>query len=127
VVVTARDRSHLAAADRVATEAVAAVMADLGHARHGVVVDSPPGAGKSALVVQAAMGLATAREPVMVVAQTNGQVLAVFLGSFGCCVMLRWGDTRLVLQHISHRVVLVTDSSYCCLERERGLGCGHSR
>ena len=43
--------------------------------RHrGVVVDSPPGAGKSALVVRAAADLAAAGEPVMVVAQTNEQV-----------------------------------------------------
>ncbi len=43
--------------------------------RHrGVVVDSPPGAGKSSLVVRAAADLAAAGEPVMVVAQTNGQV-----------------------------------------------------
>ena len=40
----------------------------------GVVVDSPPGAGKSTLVVRAAVDLATAVEPVMVVAQTNGQI-----------------------------------------------------
>jgi hypothetical protein len=40
----------------------------------GVVVDSPPGAGKSTLVVRAAVDLAAAAEPVMVVAQTNGQV-----------------------------------------------------
>jgi hypothetical protein len=44
-------------------------------ARHrGLVVDSPPGAGKSALVVRAAVELAASGEPVMVVAQTNAQV-----------------------------------------------------
>jgi len=43
--------------------------------RHrGVVVDSPPGAGKSALVVRVTAELAAAGEPVMVVAQTNAQV-----------------------------------------------------
>jgi hypothetical protein len=43
--------------------------------RHrGVVVDSPPGAGKSALVVRATAEVAAAGEPVMVVAQTNAQV-----------------------------------------------------
>jgi hypothetical protein len=43
--------------------------------RHrGLVVDSPPGAGKSALVVRAAAELAAAAEPVMAVAQTNAQV-----------------------------------------------------
>ncbi|MCK2239732.1 MULTISPECIES: AAA domain-containing protein [unclassified Crossiella] len=40
----------------------------------GVVVDSPPGAGKSTLVVEAATRLAENHEPVMVVAQTNEQV-----------------------------------------------------
>jgi hypothetical protein len=60
--------------------AVAEVLADLAglagptERRRGVVVDSPPGAGKSALVVRAAAELAAAGEPLMVVAQTNGQV-----------------------------------------------------
>lgn len=40
----------------------------------GVVVDSPPGAGKSTLVVRAARELAAAEHPLMVVAQTNAQV-----------------------------------------------------
>ncbi|MFI5566398.1 AAA domain-containing protein [Streptomyces sp. NPDC051740] len=40
----------------------------------GVVVDSPPGAGKSTLVVRAALELAEAGRPLMVVAQTNAQV-----------------------------------------------------
>ncbi|MGX1854092.1 AAA domain-containing protein [Streptomyces sp. NPDC055299] len=40
----------------------------------GVVVDSPPGAGKSTLVVRAARELAAAGRPLMVVAQTNAQV-----------------------------------------------------
>ena len=51
------------------------VMADFryGPAR-GVVVDSPPGAGKSTLVVRAAQHLANAGERLAVVAQTNEQV-----------------------------------------------------
>ncbi len=40
----------------------------------GVVVDSPPGAGKSTLVVRAAAHLAEAGERLMIVAQTNEQV-----------------------------------------------------
>jgi hypothetical protein len=40
----------------------------------GVVVDSPPGAGKSTLVVRSSTLLAAGGEPVMVVAQTNSQV-----------------------------------------------------
>ncbi len=40
----------------------------------GVVVDSPPGAGKSTLVVRAAGRAGRGRRPVMVVAQTNEQV-----------------------------------------------------
>jgi hypothetical protein len=42
--------------------------------QRGIVVDSPPGAGKSTLVVRAAGELADAGEPVIVVAQTNNQV-----------------------------------------------------
>jgi len=63
------------AAGQRAEGAVADVLAALGRATgRGIVVDSPPGAGKSALVVRAAADLATAGEPVMVVAQTNEQV-----------------------------------------------------
>ncbi|MFG2037873.1 AAA family ATPase [Dactylosporangium sp. NPDC048998] len=40
----------------------------------GVVVDSPPGAGKSTLVVRAARHIAESGEPLAVVAQTNEQV-----------------------------------------------------
>jgi hypothetical protein len=43
-------------------------------AHRGVVVDSPPGAGKSSLVVEMAARLAETGDPVMVVAQTNEQV-----------------------------------------------------
>lgn len=60
-----------AAADR----ATAAILRDTLHGDHrGVVVDSPPGAGKSTLVVRAARELAAAGRPLMVVAQTNAQV-----------------------------------------------------
>ena len=52
-----------------------AILADLRAERHrGVVVDSPPGAGKSTLVVRAATEFALADEPLMIVAQTNEQV-----------------------------------------------------
>jgi hypothetical protein len=55
--------------------AVAQVLAMLGRIEHrGIVVDSPPGAGKTELVVRAARELAAAREPSIVVAQTNNQV-----------------------------------------------------
>jgi hypothetical protein len=40
----------------------------------GVVVDSPPGAGKSTLVRTAARELAEAGEPIMIIAQTNNQI-----------------------------------------------------
>ncbi|HMH94055.1 MAG TPA: AAA domain-containing protein [Streptosporangiaceae bacterium] len=50
------------------------VLADLAAGHRGVVVDSPPGAGKSDLVVRAAVAIASAGEPVMVIAQTNEQV-----------------------------------------------------
>lgn len=51
-----------------------AILADLAKAERGVVVDSPPGAGKSTLVVAAAASLAERGERVMVVGQTNDQV-----------------------------------------------------
>jgi hypothetical protein len=52
-----------------------AVLTDLATSEHrGIVVDSPPGAGKSTLVVRAAGELAATGEPLMIVAQTNEQV-----------------------------------------------------
>ncbi|MEW2318857.1 AAA domain-containing protein [Streptomyces bauhiniae] len=58
-----------------ATRATDAILADtLRGNERGVVVDSPPGAGKSTLVVRAALELASAGRPLMVVAQTNAQV-----------------------------------------------------
>ncbi|MFE0807657.1 AAA family ATPase [Streptomyces sp. NPDC058794] len=58
-----------------AARATAAILHDTLHgAERGVVVDSPPGAGKSTLVVRAALELAEAGRPLMVVAQTNAQV-----------------------------------------------------
>ncbi|AXI81305.1 AAA family ATPase [Peterkaempfera bronchialis] len=60
-----------AAADRVTAEILAAVLSGT---ERGVVVDSPPGAGKSTLVVRAARELVAAGERLMIVAQTNSQV-----------------------------------------------------
>jgi energy-coupling factor transporter ATP-binding protein EcfA2 len=60
-----------AASARTVTEAI---LGDLAKAERGVVVDSPPGAGKSTLVVAAAAILAERGEHVMVVGQTNEQV-----------------------------------------------------
>ncbi|EGX57863.1 hypothetical protein SZN_20707 [Streptomyces zinciresistens K42] len=58
-----------------AAGATAAILRDTLHGTaRGVVVDSPPGAGKSTLVVRAALELAEAGRPLMVVAQTNAQV-----------------------------------------------------
>ncbi|WP_457464566.1 AAA domain-containing protein [Streptomyces sp. TE5632] len=58
-----------------ATRATDAILRDTLHGTaRGVVVDSPPGAGKSTLVVRAALELAEAGRPLMVVAQTNAQV-----------------------------------------------------
>jgi hypothetical protein len=64
----------MTSAAELAEQATARILADLGGAHRGVVVDSPPGAGKSTLVVRAAAELAGAGENVMVVAQTNEQV-----------------------------------------------------
>ncbi|MFH8656917.1 AAA domain-containing protein [Streptomyces afghaniensis] len=58
-----------------AAQATDAILHDTLHGTaRGVVVDSPPGAGKSTLVVRAALELAGAGHPLMVVAQTNAQV-----------------------------------------------------
>ncbi|WP_328582077.1 AAA domain-containing protein [Streptomyces sp. NBC_00370] len=58
-----------------ATRATDAILYDTLHSAHrGIVVDSPPGAGKSTLVVRAALELAAAGRPLMIVAQTNAQV-----------------------------------------------------
>ena len=57
-----------------AREATDRILADLATAPRGVVVDSPPGAGKSTLVVRAAAGLADAGERAIVIGQTNEQV-----------------------------------------------------
>ena len=58
-----------------AARVVDAVLRDLVSGDHrGVVVDSPPGAGKSTLVVRAAGELAATGAPLMIVAQTNEQV-----------------------------------------------------
>ncbi|MFD7276910.1 AAA domain-containing protein [Streptomyces sp. NPDC059862] len=58
-----------------AARATDAILHDTLHGPHrGVVVDSPPGAGKSTLVVRAALELADTGRPLMVIAQTNAQV-----------------------------------------------------
>lgn len=58
-----------------AEQVVSQVLADLGRTGHpAVVVDAPPGAGKSTLVVRAALHLVEAGERLMIVAQTNEQV-----------------------------------------------------
>jgi AAA domain-containing protein len=58
-----------------ASGVVDAVLADLAASDHrGIVVDSPPGAGKSTLVVRAAGELAGSGARLMIVAQTNEQV-----------------------------------------------------
>jgi hypothetical protein len=63
--------SAAAEAERV----IAAILADLRtSSARGVVVDSPPGAGKSTLVVRAARELAASEGQIMIVAQTNEQV-----------------------------------------------------
>ncbi|MFF7903624.1 AAA domain-containing protein [Streptomyces sp. NPDC007920] len=66
------------AAPNPATAAAAAtetILTDMADGRHrAVVVDSPPGAGKSTLVVRAAQELTEGGEHPIVVAQTNNQV-----------------------------------------------------
>lgn len=60
---------------RTPDQVIEAVLADLtSGTERAVVVDSPPGAGKSTLVVRAARHLAATGQPVRIVAQTNEQV-----------------------------------------------------
>jgi hypothetical protein len=64
---------HDAAAET--SQIITAVLDAMGRPGHrGVIVDSPPGAGKTTLVVRAATELATAGEPCIIIAQTNNQV-----------------------------------------------------
>jgi hypothetical protein len=59
----------------VAEEAINTILADLSRADHrAVVVDSPPGAGKTTLVVRAAGDLVRSDERPIIIAQTNNQV-----------------------------------------------------
>lgn len=67
------------------------ILCDLSRARRGVVVDSPPGAGKSTLVVRVAADLAAAGERIMVVAQTNEQVDDLTDRLAGACPQLAIG------------------------------------
>ncbi|WP_030943904.1 AAA domain-containing protein [Streptomyces sp. NRRL S-646] len=72
---TSRTREAPPDPSALAAEATDAILRDTLHGTHrGVVVDSPPGAGKSTLVVRAALELADAGRPLMIVAQTNAQV-----------------------------------------------------
>ncbi|MFE6050415.1 AAA domain-containing protein [Kitasatospora sp. NPDC056446] len=58
-----------------ANATTAQILTDLARTtQRAVVVDSPPGAGKSTLVVRAARELATSNERPIIVAQTNNQV-----------------------------------------------------
>lgn len=58
-----------------AAAATSAILRDMADGRHkAVVVDSPPGAGKSTLVVDAAQELTEGGERPIIVAQTNNQV-----------------------------------------------------
>ena len=61
-------------ASKEAVEAVLADMARAGDGDRGVIVDSPPGAGKTTLVVRAARALVESGEPAMIIAQTNHQI-----------------------------------------------------
>ncbi|GAA1977632.1 AAA family ATPase [Kitasatospora viridis] len=63
-----------AAADAAVSAILDATVRPAPGAPRGVVVDSPPGAGKSTLVVRAAQELVGSGERLMIVAQTNSQV-----------------------------------------------------
>jgi hypothetical protein len=113
---TAAESSAGSSADRsaAARAVVDRVTADLLSGGHrGVIVDSPPGAGKSTLVVELAGRLAGTGEPVMVVAQTNEQVddlvdrLATAHGSSGLTIgrlsASGYVPTERVVRHLDSR------------------------
>src|SRR5262249_20633046 len=57
---------------------IAAVLADMSKpGQRGIIVDSPPGAGKTTLVTRAATELAASGGNCIIVAQTNNQVAAL--------------------------------------------------
>jgi hypothetical protein len=70
-VTTTNEDSPAAEAERVSA-AVLSGMSTPG--QRGIIVDSPPGAGKSTLVVRTATSLASTGERCIIVAQTNNQV-----------------------------------------------------
>ena len=75
-------------------QVIAAVLDDIGRPDHrGIIVDSPPGAGKTTLVVRAATELAASGESCIIVAQTNNQVddLTMRLARQAAC---RWAGSR---------------------------------
>jgi len=91
------EAAHAVSPARAAAEVTAAVLRDFTGGRHqGVIVDSPPGAGKSTLVVTAARAIADAGEPLMIVAQTNEQVDDLI-------VRLTTADPRLSVGRLSAR------------------------
>lgn len=68
------DQAPGAVADAAVAAILEAAVRPAPGAPRGVVVDSPPGAGKSTLVVRAARELVASGERLMIVAQTNSQV-----------------------------------------------------
>lgn len=75
-----------------AEQAVAEIIATyLSGAHPGVVVDSPPGAGKSTLVVRTSLELAERGEQICVVAQTNSQVDDLIIRMASAATDLRIG------------------------------------
>ncbi len=65
------ENSPAAEAERVSAAVLSGISTP---GQRGIIVDSPPGAGKSTLVVRAATSLASAGERCIIVAQTNNQV-----------------------------------------------------
>jgi hypothetical protein len=93
----------VAAADD-AVRTILADMADMAAStRRGLVVDSPPGAGKTTLVVRAAITLVEGGERCMVVAQTNNQIDDLVL--------------RLAAEHPTLRIGRLSATEYNAPER----------
>ncbi|GJF30229.1 helicase [Kitasatospora sp. NE20-6] len=120
---TTADQAPGAAADAAVAAILDAAVRPAVGAPRGVVVDSPPGAGKSTLVVRAARELVAAGERLMIVAQTNSQVddlvdrLAV-KGPELTVGRLHAGDTRPAPEALRHPGVTASEKVADLLEHD---------
>ncbi|MEV6205919.1 AAA family ATPase [Kitasatospora sp. NPDC051914] len=117
------DQAPGAAADAAVAAILEAAVRPVPGAPRGVVVDSPPGAGKSTLVVRAARELVASGERLMIVAQTNSQVddLVDRLATKGPDLTigrLHAGDSRPAPEALRHAGVTASEKVADLLEHD---------